>query len=152
MNGLSSYLMYEIYQGMFTLLRKYYVLNVVQEQTERICSPRGQWCQGSERETRNSACRISRFQHRFILNNGRFSLSQNATGQPVTSHMDNNCLSNVWKCTIQLCTWHALPVQLYPRLRLLHGWAKFSTVVASLPDCCSLRVAKSSLTSWKQEF
>lgn len=36
MNGLSGYFMYKICQGIFILLRKYYVLNEGQEQTKKI--------------------------------------------------------------------------------------------------------------------
>lgn len=66
-------------------------------------------CQESSERFRDAICRISRFQQNcFTLNNGRFSLSQNATGQSVTSHMESNCSSKLYNCTLQLCFCHTL--------------------------------------------
>lgn len=39
----------------------------------------------------------------FTLNNGRIHLSQNATGQSVTSYLESKCSSKLYNCTLQLC-------------------------------------------------
>lgn len=61
----------------------------------------------SSERFRDDFWRISGFQQNcFTLNNGRIHLSQNATGQSVTSYMESKWSSKLYNCALQLCFCH----------------------------------------------